>query len=256
MPSRESAPLGAPCWVDLMTTDVAGARAFYAELFGWSAEEPDERFGGYFNFAKDGALIAGGMAATEGPTDVWSVYLAADDAQATVNAAVARGATTIVEPLKVMDLGTMAVLSGPDGGSIGLWEPGTHKGFGLIDEHGAPRWFELHSHDYDNAVPFYREVFGWEPTVVSDEPNVRLTAIGDGERQLAGIIDADGWLPADVPSHWAVYFGVDDTDAAAADVQRLGGSVARAPLDTPYGRTATVADPNGAVFNVVGPAPR
>ena len=62
MPTRETAPIGAPCWVDLMTSDTDGSRAFYGELFGWTAEEPNAEFGGYFNFTKDGVRVAGCMA--------------------------------------------------------------------------------------------------------------------------------------------------------------------------------------------------
>ncbi|MDQ6614274.1 MAG: VOC family protein, partial [Actinomycetota bacterium] len=38
MPTRDTAPIGAPCWVDLMTSDTERSRAFYCELFGWTAE--------------------------------------------------------------------------------------------------------------------------------------------------------------------------------------------------------------------------
>ena len=49
MPARESAPVGAPCWIDLMTSDTQRSREFYGELFGWDAEEPNAEFGGYRN---------------------------------------------------------------------------------------------------------------------------------------------------------------------------------------------------------------
>ena len=52
MPARDSAPTGAPCWVDLMTSDTERSRAFYGELFGWTAEEPNAEFGGYFMFTR------------------------------------------------------------------------------------------------------------------------------------------------------------------------------------------------------------
>src|SRR5664280_3734977 len=49
MPTRESAPLGAPCWTDLWASDVEGSRKFYSDLFGWEAQEPSPEFGGYFS---------------------------------------------------------------------------------------------------------------------------------------------------------------------------------------------------------------
>lgn len=91
MPTRDTAPIGAPCWVDLMTSDTERSRTFYCQLFGWTAEDPAEEFGGYFNFTKDGVRVAGCMSSQPGSEvpDVWSVYLATDDARKTVDAAVA-----------------------------------------------------------------------------------------------------------------------------------------------------------------------
>src|SRR5215210_2297887 len=108
MPARDTAPTGAPCWVDVMTSDTERSRAFYCELFGWTADEPDEEFGGYFTFRKDGVLVAGGMAVQPGMPDVWSVYLTTDDAEKTVAAATSGGGQVVVEPMAVADLGTMA----------------------------------------------------------------------------------------------------------------------------------------------------
>ncbi len=39
MGKRERYELGTFCWMDLATTDPAGARAFYGELFGWETED-------------------------------------------------------------------------------------------------------------------------------------------------------------------------------------------------------------------------
>src|SRR5438093_12833154 len=76
MPTRDTAPIGAPCWVDLMTSDTKRARQFYGQLFGWPAEGPNEEFGGYFTSTKDGVRIAGSMARAPGTDmpDVWPVY--------------------------------------------------------------------------------------------------------------------------------------------------------------------------------------
>jgi predicted enzyme related to lactoylglutathione lyase len=130
----------------------------------------------------------------------------------------------------------MAVVSDPGGTNIGVWQPGLHQGFGVLDESGAPSWFELHTRDYQAAVGFYREVFGWETHVVSDTPEFRHTTLKHGESWLAGIMDASGFLPDGVPAHWSVYFGVDDTDAALARIVDLGGTIVMAAEDTPYGR--------------------
>jgi uncharacterized protein len=253
MPKRESAPIGAPCWVDLMTSDAERSKSFYGQLFGWTAEDPNEEFGGYFNFTKDGIRVAGCMTSdAESPvTDVWSVYLATDDARKTIEAAGTAGGQVVVPAMDVGDLGTMGVVVDPGGATIGLWQPGLHKGFGILAEPGTPAWFELFTRDYESAIAFYREVFRWDTHAVSDTPEFRYTTLGEGEGQLAGIMDATAFLPEGVPAHWSIYFGAEDTDDALAKIIELGGSIVVAAEDTPYGRLATAADPNGTQFKLV-----
>jgi predicted enzyme related to lactoylglutathione lyase len=253
MPTRVTAPTGAPCWVDLMTSDPARSRAFYGDLFGWDAEDPAEEFGGYVNFRKNDVRIAGCMQNEPGMPDRWSVYLASDDAAKTVESAADAGGQVIVPAMPVGDLGTMAFVTDPGGAGIGVWQPGEHKGFGLVAEAGAPAWFELFTRDHAAAVEFYRTVFGWDTQVASDTDEFRYTLLVSGDDQLAGVMDASGFLPEGVPPHWSVYFGADDVDATVARIVELGGAVVAPAEDTPYGRLATVTDPTGAQFKLVGP---
>jgi uncharacterized protein len=253
MPTREDAPIGAPCWIDLMTSDTERSRAFYCELFGWTADEPNPDFGGYFNFRRNGVLVAGGMARDPGNPmpDTWSVHLATDDAAKTLETALAHDGRVLIEPTQVGDLGTMAGVIDPGGAVIGVWKPGLHKGFGVLGEPGAPSWFELHTRDYNAAVAFYRDVFHWDTHTVSDTPEFRYTVQQDGEAQLAGIIDASTFPPDGVPARWGVYFGVTDTDAAIATALALGGAIVMPAQDTPYGRLAVMTDPTGAHFRLM-----
>ena len=255
MPKRAEANPGAPCWVDLFSSDTDKATAFYGQLFGWTAESAGPDYGGYINFSKDGERVAGCMKndGSAGTPDTWSIYLSATDAQATVDAAVANGAQVIVPVVQVMELGSMAVVTDPGHAAIGLWQPGLHKGFGVVAEPGAPAWFELHTRDYDASVAFYEKVFGWDAHAMSDSSELRYTTLGEGESAEAGIMDASDFLPDGVPSHWTVYFAVADTDAALQQVGELGGAVVQAAENTPYGRLASASDPTGAVFRVMGP---
>jgi predicted enzyme related to lactoylglutathione lyase len=147
----------------------------------------------------------------------------------------------------------MAVVTDPTGAAIGMWQPGTHTGFGVVAEPGAPGWFELHTRDHATAVAFYRDVFGWDVHVVSDTPEFRYATYGEGPAAYAGIMDASAFLPDGVPAHWSVYFGTADTDATLERATALGGSVLQVGEDTPYGRLGIAADPTGAVFKLVGP---
>jgi predicted enzyme related to lactoylglutathione lyase len=254
MPSRDSAPAGAPCWADLWTSDVEGSRRFYAELFGWEAQEPSPEFGGYFMFTRDGVPVAGAM----GPmgdmpaNDTWKPYLSTDDMAKTVESAEAEGATVVVAGMPIADLGIQAVLVDPTGATVGAWQPGTFPGFTVLDEHASPSWFELITREHAAAVGFYRSVFGWETNVAGDSDEFRYTTMKDpsGDGDLAGIMDGAGFLPAGETGQWAIYWKVDDVDATAAKAAALGGSVIAEPMDTPYGRLATVADPAGAQFKL------
>ncbi len=77
---------GTPCWIDLYASDPDRSRAFYSELFNWTAEDTGEEFGGYVNFAKDGRYVGGCMhnGGQSGAPDSWSVYLRTDDARRVV----------------------------------------------------------------------------------------------------------------------------------------------------------------------------
>jgi predicted enzyme related to lactoylglutathione lyase len=253
MPQRDSTPVGAPCWVDIFSSDTDKARDFYGQLFGWTSESAGEEFGGYINFSKDGHAVAGCMKndGQSGAHDAWSVYLATDDAPATVDRAVANGGQVIVPAMEVMELGSMAVMTDAGGAVIGAWQPGLHRGFGMLNEPGTPGWFELHTRDYDASVAFYKNVFDWDTHAAADTPEFRYTTLGEGESQAAGIMDASAFLPEGEPAQWSIYFRIDDADAALARIAELGGAVEQPAEDTPYGRLATATDPTGARFKLV-----
>lgn len=253
MPLRDDAPIGAPCWIDLYTSDPATSRSFYGDLFGWTSEEAGPEYGGYINFSKDGVGVAGGMRndGANGMPDTWTVYLATDDAEKTVEMATPAGGQVHMAAMRVMDLGSMAMVGDPGQAAIGVWQPGLHKGFGVLGEPDTPAWFELLTREYDASVRFYRDVFKWDTHVAGDTPEFRYTTYGEGDSQLAGIMDASGFLPEGAPGSWSVYFRVADTDVALARIVELGGSILQAAEDTPYGRLATAADPTGATFKLL-----
>ncbi len=253
MPTRDIAPIGAPCWIDLMTSDKDRAREFYCQLFDWSTEAPKEDFGGYFFFTKNGVPVAGCIGSRPGSSapDVWSIYLATDDADRTIGAMAAQGGQPLVTSTPIGGLGTMAYATDPGGAGIGIWQPGSHLGFGLIGEAGAPAWFELYTPEYEASVEFYRNVFHLETEVGSDTDEFRYTTLGTGETQVAGIMDASTILGEGDRGQWTVYFGVADADATLARIAELGGAVTQPAEDTPYGRLAAATDPAGAAFKLI-----
>jgi len=243
--------------MDLLSSDTKRAREFYAGVFGWTAGEAAEQFGGYFMFMNDGMPVAGcmqkvpGMPGGDGP-DQWGVYLSVADAKAISEKALAHGGKLREGPMDIADLGTEAILEDVTGARIGLWEAKTFRGSTVFDTPGTPAYFELITREYASAVEFYRDVFGWDPRVVSDTPEFRLTALKDGDETIAGIMDGSSFLPAGQPDRWGIYIKVTDTDAALATITKLGGTVTEPAMDTPYGRLAGAADPTGAAFKIAG----
>jgi predicted enzyme related to lactoylglutathione lyase len=246
-------PLGAPCWMDLLSSDVDKSVAFYTELFGWKCQDSPPQFGGYRYFEKDGKAVGGCMLneAEWTAPDGWSIYLRSDDVRATAAAAKAHGGTTLMEPMDVEPNGSFVIVRDAGGAAVSAWQPGTEKGFGVLGEENTPVHFELHARDYDTTVQFYRDVFGWSPQVM-DAPGFRYATYADQSHPRAGIMDASAFLPPDVPPHWSVYVNVADVDATLSRVKDLGGQVILAAEDTPYGRLATASDPTGGVFKLRG----
>jgi predicted enzyme related to lactoylglutathione lyase len=254
-PQTGRPPTGAPCWIDLLTSDADRAREFYCDLFGWTAGEASAEFGGYFMFFREGQPVAGAM---PGQPDVdamdqWGIYLQVDDAHKALESAVSAGAHVRQPAVDIADLGTSAVIDDPGGARIGLWQVNTFAGFGGVREGmGMPAWAELHTRNYDQVVAFYRDVFGWDVHSIGDTPEFRYSTLGPADDAYGGILDAAAFLPPDAPAMWSVYFGAGDGDGLLARAVELGGSVVTPAEDTPYGRVATVADPMGTLFKLVG----
>jgi predicted enzyme related to lactoylglutathione lyase len=246
--------LGAPCWIDLYSSDTRKATAFYGQLFGWTAEPADPRFGGYFTFTKEGKHVAGCMLndGSGGMADAWTVYLETDDIDTVGAKAPANGGRVELPPMQVHENGSMAIVVDPGGARIGVWQPDQVHGFEIVGEPGAPAWFELQTGAYEDSVSFYRTVFGWNTKVEGDTNEFRYTTLVDGDAQRAGIMDATSYLKKGESASWSVYFDVDDVDRALEQLVDLGGTITEPAMDTPYGRLARAADVTGTPFKLVG----
>lgn len=249
MPSRDSYAPGVPNWVDLMTPDMAGARAFYTELFGWNYEEVGDEVP--YAMAKQSGNDAAGIGPLfeeSGLPSVWTTYFAVDSVDATVEKVKANGGKVITEAIDVMDAGRMAIVADPVGAAFGLWQANQHFGASVVNEHGALIWNELVSTDLDTALDFYQAVFGYgrsDDQVSGD----RYISLSVDERLIAGSMDPP--VPG-APSHWGVYFSVDDVDAATERALAAGGSTTYGPMDLPeVGRVIGIADPYEAHFNLI-----
>ncbi|MEV0457181.1 VOC family protein [Catellatospora methionotrophica] len=242
---------GTPSWVDLGSTDLDGSVAFYGGLFGWTDEGMGPDAGDYRLFRKDGRQVAGlGPATDVGRGSSWTTYFATRDADDTMAKVAEHGGTVLVPPMDVMGQGRMAVFTDPEGAFFSAWQPLEFDGFELADEPGSVTWTELMTSDLDAAKVFYREVFGVGMRDVSMAAGVTYTLLEAEGRAVAGAMPIDAaWGP--MPSHWSVYFAVDDCDAAYDQALALGATMVMPPEDSPAGRFAILKDPQGATFSII-----
>jgi uncharacterized protein len=243
--------VGRPVWVDLASSDPAASRAFYARLFGWTIEvNPDPQYGGYA-LAKIGDRdVAGiGPAQAPGTPTAWLLYIGTNDAEALAGKVQAAGGTVVAPPFAVGDQGHIAVFQDPSGAFICAWQAAAMGGFGT-DGPNTLRWAELNARGIDRAIPFYAAVFGWGTMTRDMGEGSPYTMFQHGGEDVAGGMEMSPMTPAEVPSHWMVYFGVDDVDASYRTAIEAGGREMVAPMDFPGGRFAIVGDPQGAVFGL------
>jgi hypothetical protein len=153
-------------------------------------------------------------------------------------------------PFDVMDAGRMTVVADPGGAIIGIWQPNRHRGAELANEPGTWSWNELATRDMEAAAKFYNAVFGWE-TETHEFGEGSYTEFKLDGKSIAGGMEMGDRFPSEVPPHWTVYFAVEDTDATLEKAKELGGSVSFDPMDSPAGRFAGLADPQGARFSVI-----
>lgn len=253
MPTRTKPwPTGVPCWVDLTVSDVPKAQEFYAAVLGWTFQD-DEGTG--YSIAQVQGHAAAGIGPTPQPgiPSAWTLYFAADDAEATAAAVTGAGGTLLLPPGDVGPLGRLLVAADPTGAVFGVWQHGRHIGAGWHSEPGGLIWEDLRSPDPDRARAFYTAVFGHETQALDAAgpgyTTFTLAGVG-GEAPLGGMGPMFG-APDGTPPHWLVYFATADLDAALAAAREHGGTQPAEPQASPFGRMGPVTDPFGATFMVM-----
>lgn len=123
---------------------------------------------------------------------------------------------------------------------------------------GRLLWYELMTTDLAAAERFYTAVVGWTitPFTGSSMGPYSLFTRPDGVPAAGGMALPPDLLAQRVPPHWMLYIGAPSLDAIVADATRLGATVLSPIIDVPtVGRMQTLADPHGAAFTVMEPAP-
>jgi predicted enzyme related to lactoylglutathione lyase len=248
-----------PVWVDLSSTDAGASRDFYSKLFGWNVEvNPDPQYGEYGLAKIDGKDVAGigGQIAPGAPT-TWNLYIGTDDAEKLAQDVKSAGGTVVAPPFDVGEMGRMAVFQDPTGAFISTWQTTRMGGF-QSEGSNTYAWAELNSRGLEKAIPFYEKVFGWtaKKSEVTPEGAPPYTELQLDGQSILGAMEINPAMPAEVPSYWMIYFGVEDVDAYFRKAIDTGAREMLAPQDFPGGRFAIVTDPQGAMFGLLKMEPR
>jgi predicted enzyme related to lactoylglutathione lyase len=242
------------CWIELATSDQAGAKKFYSSLFGWTADDSPMGPGQFYTmFRLNGKDIGGGY--TLMPDQVamhvppnWLVYVAVENADAAVAKAKQLGANVFAGPMDVMEHGRMAILQDPTGAVFAIWQAKQHSGMGVVGADGSFSWADLVTDDPQKARQFYSSLFGWQLEKGANDPEGGYLHIKNGEHYIGGVPPVRP-RPPGVPPHWLIYFHTSDCDAFSNKAKSLGANVLFGPTTIEeVGRMSIIADPQGAVF--------
>lgn len=249
--------VGTVCWIELGTTDTAAAKRFYGDVFGWGSEDMPMGEGMTYTMFPSAQKATGGMYAlmpdqkAMGVPPHWLTYFLVANVDERAAKVAALGGKVLREPMDVMGYGRMAVVQDPVGGVFALWQTKNPGNSGMPQGAGCFGWTQLNTHDLAKSKAFYGPLLGWTP---KDDPmpdgSGTYTTWMAGEAMAGGMMALPPGEPA--PSHWLVYFTVDDVDATAGKVAKAGGKTFVPPMDVPgMLRFAVFCDPQGAAFAVM-----
>jgi predicted enzyme related to lactoylglutathione lyase len=246
---------GGFAWYELMTTDMAAASTFYANVVGWGAQDastPDQAY----TLLTAGEVPVGGLlelpdaALKMGATPRWMGYVGVSDVDATADRIRDLGGTIYVAPTN-SNIGRISVVTDPQTAILALVQglkPGAQHA--ELDQAGRVGWHELLAGNWEKAFGFYSEVFGWQKADTEIGATDRYQLFSSGGRVIGGMFTK---RPIEPVPYWLYYFNVDDVDSATGRVRAAGGKVFEGPFEVPEGSwIARCIDPQGAIFALQG----
>jgi predicted enzyme related to lactoylglutathione lyase len=244
-------------WYELMTTDVASARTFYAKVLGWGVQDASMPNLAYTFFTVGNSFASGLMGLPEearkaGATPRWIGYVGVDDVDATVDQIRRLGGAVHVPPTDLLNVSRFSVIADPQMASLALvkWLKPRKQTLGEPDEPGRVGWHELLADDCETAFDFYGQLFDWQKTDADIGPASQYHLFTVRGQTVGGMYTKPPLVPVPL---WLYYFNVRDINAAAERVKAGGGRVIEGPVEVPGGNwIARCGDPQGAMFALEG----
>ncbi len=247
--------LGRPVWYELMTTDMRAAEDFYAAVVGWKATPFEGAHHPYTVFNRSADVGVGGVMTTPAEMKAppfWAMYIGVPNLEEAVSKITRLGGKTHTEVIEIPDVGRMQMMMDPQGAAFYVMQPASSEQRPEgTPEIGEGSWHELMTTDWQAAMKFYEQVFGWEPTQAMDMgPEGTYQMFNRPHGMIGGMMNKPKQM-ANVPPHWLIYFRVPDVDAAAERIKAKGGKIRSGPMEVPGGdRVLSATDPQGAAFGL------
>jgi predicted enzyme related to lactoylglutathione lyase len=246
---------GKVIWLDLVTPDLAGAKRFYGELFGWTFQDVSKGRTPYCVATLNGSPVGGLVQRAIGPGErkqpAWLTFLSVADVEQAQRTVVGNAGKVLSESRSYPQRGRQAVFSDPEGAVFAVLQSSSGDPPDVLAQPGQWIWSSLLVGDPDKDAAFYRAVFGYQvfDQIRDDGVEHVLLASGDYARGSVNALPPGG---SGLHPHWLNFVRVVNTADAVAKVKALGGQVLVAPhLDRHGGSTAVVADPSGAPFGLL-----
>jgi len=243
-------------WYELITTDMAAARAFYTEVVGWGAHDASTPDLAYTLFTAGKASVCGLMdlpqeARKMGATPRWMGYVSVNDVDVAAERIKRLGGAVYVPPTN-SNIGRISVVADPQTATLALvkgLKPGRQRPDDFAKQ-ARVGWHELLAADCEKAFAFYGELFGWQKSGAEIGPTDTYQVFSAGGQTIGGMFTK---RPEDPIPFWLLYFNIGDIDAAAERVKSGGGQVLKGPVELPGGGwVARCRDPQGAAFALQG----
>ena len=244
-------------WYELMTSDVEGAKDFYAKVVGWSTRDASSPGMTYVLFTVGETVVAGLMrlrddARTMGARPHWIGYVGVDDVDAAADRIKLRGGAVQVPPTDISNVSRFSVFADPQTAALGVlkWMRAGEGQPADMSARGRVGWHELIATDREKALAFYSELFGWQQADADVSALGTYQLFSAGGETIGGMVTGPATMPS---SFWLYYFNVGDIDAAAKRVTAGGGRILGGALELPGGSwVIQCADPQGAAFALEG----
>jgi predicted enzyme related to lactoylglutathione lyase len=239
-------------WADLVTDDVAKARNFYAQVFGWQFWG----LGGYSIAMNDGQPLAGMFQKPRPPHDPkakprWFGYISVSSVSKAQRAVTKSGGRVLAPAKDFPKRGEQAVFADREGAIFGVMKSSAGDPEDVLAEPGDWIWMQLLSRDARSAADFYRSVMGYE-VIDNQAPNRLNDYILVSNGFARATVRTLATKREDVNPTWLPYLRVKDVGETITKAKSLGGSVLVSPKpDNLEGGIAVIADPTGAAVGIL-----